>query len=551
MKQRNLLSRLVAAPLALALLWSCGDSTGPRRTPARVVVISGSAQSAPVNETLPFPVVVEVRDADGRALPDIRVDWAVVSGGGTVASPSTRSGSDGRAEVGWRLGTSAGAQTLTATVTGVAPATFTATATAGTPAGVQLLGDGQTGTAGLPLAQPIAVLVTDAWSNPVPGAAVTFTPAAGSGTAIPATAVTSAAGVAPTIWTLGTTAGPQTLTAVVSALPAVPQQFTAVAAEATIVTLQSDVPLTGLAAPLDALTLYKISVPAGAARLVVTTTGGSGDADVFVRHEALPTPLTYGCSSTAPATTEACTLSAPEAGDWFILLHAYSAYSGVTLRAVVIPGGTLDLAVPGLPAGALADITVTGPEAYRTTVTGARVLGNLLPGDYQLAAVPILHNGALYWPTVASQPVTVTASQVHNAAVTYEVADGTRNLRVGGLHITQATQTTDGALPLIADRRGLLRVFTLSTQLSNSDAPAVRVRLYHDDILVDTRTITAPTSSTPVLIDPSVLLNSWNLVLPAAQIRPGLSVLADVDPGNEIPESDEDDNTYPNDGTPL
>ncbi|HSJ13415.1 MAG TPA: zinc-dependent metalloprotease family protein, partial [Longimicrobiales bacterium] len=47
------------------------------------------------------------------------------------------------------------------------------------------------------------------------------------------------------------------------------------------------------------------------------------------------------------------------------------------------------------------------------------------------------------------------------------------------------------------------------------------------------------------------LLNSWNLVLPAAQIRPGLSVLADVDPGNEIPESDEDDNTYPNDGTPL
>src|SRR5439155_25171719 len=81
-------------------------------------------------------------------------------------------------------------------------------------------GSSQAGTVGTPVQTPPAVIVRDQFNNPVAGVAVTFTPAAGSGSVSPTTPVpTNASGVAAlTSWTLGTTAGSNTLTATSSGL---------------------------------------------------------------------------------------------------------------------------------------------------------------------------------------------------------------------------------------------------------------------------------------------------------------------------------------------
>src|SRR5439155_225269 len=74
-----------------------------------------------------------------------------------------------------------------------------------------------------------AVIVRDQFNNPVAGVAVTFTPGSGSGSVNPTTPVlTNASGIAALMsWTLGTTAGTNTLTASSNGLAGSPVTFTA------------------------------------------------------------------------------------------------------------------------------------------------------------------------------------------------------------------------------------------------------------------------------------------------------------------------------------
>ena len=92
--------------------------------------------------------------------------------------------------------------------------------------------------------------------------------------------------------------------------------------------------------------LYVIQVPAGTGDLVVRTTGGSGDVDLYVRLAALPSPQTNRCASTGPGTAERCEILAPSAGAWYILLRGYSAYSGLTLTAAHFGGAHLAITTP-------------------------------------------------------------------------------------------------------------------------------------------------------------------------------------------------------------
>jgi hypothetical protein len=74
-----------------------------------------------------------------------------------------------------------------------------------------------------------SVLVRDINNNPVAGVSVTFAVASGGGTVVPTTALTTDVnGIAQvTSWTLGTTAGANTLTATATGLSGSPVTFTA------------------------------------------------------------------------------------------------------------------------------------------------------------------------------------------------------------------------------------------------------------------------------------------------------------------------------------
>jgi Bacterial Ig-like domain (group 1) len=76
-------------------------------------------------------------------------------------------------------------------------------------------GESQSGTIGLPLVDSVRVRVTDRKGEPVKGVRVAFVPAAGAGSASPDTTATNADGRAKASWTLGTTSGPQSLSAVI------------------------------------------------------------------------------------------------------------------------------------------------------------------------------------------------------------------------------------------------------------------------------------------------------------------------------------------------
>jgi serine protease len=97
--------------------------------------------------------------------------------------------------------------------------------------------------------------------------------------------------------------------------------------------LQNGVPLTGLSAPTGSETHYYIEVPAGASNLVISTSGGSGDVDLYVRYGAEPTQSNWDCRPYRWGNNETCTFDDPAAGTWYVMLHAYESYSNVTLEA--------------------------------------------------------------------------------------------------------------------------------------------------------------------------------------------------------------------------
>lgn len=75
-----------------------------------------------------------------------------------------------------------------------------------------IAGNSQVGSAGVALANPVVVLVTDSTGAPAAGVAMTWTPSAGDGS-VAASAVTDGAGHASATWTLGSVIGDQHLTA--------------------------------------------------------------------------------------------------------------------------------------------------------------------------------------------------------------------------------------------------------------------------------------------------------------------------------------------------
>jgi hypothetical protein len=96
--------------------------------PALVTTNRGDLQTAVARTAVEVAPSVIVTDMNGNPVPSVVVTFAVASGGGTVTGATATSNSAGVATVGsWTLG-NPGENTLTATVTGIAPATFKATA---------------------------------------------------------------------------------------------------------------------------------------------------------------------------------------------------------------------------------------------------------------------------------------------------------------------------------------------------------------------------------------------------------------------------------------
>jgi hypothetical protein len=214
-------------------------------------------------------------------------------------------------------------------------------------------------------------------------------------------------------------------------------------------------------------------------------------------------------------------------------------------------GASLTVTVAGLPSGAPAAITVTGPNSYDQPVTATATLTHLAPGIYTVTAASVTPGCVQYDPTPSTQTVDLTTVGSGSSVVSYaQTASAGFNLCINGMYLTQSVQTYDGSVPLVKDRDGFLRVFVTANQ-PNVAAPTVRVRFYVNAVQVWESTIPAPGLSVPLSADEGSLSSSWNLAVPKAIIQPNLSVLVELDPSNAVAESLETDNVFPASGAPL
>ncbi len=217
-----------------------------------------------------------------------------------------------------------------------------------------------------------------------------------------------------------------------------------------------------------------------------------------------------------------------------------------------LAGGRLTVNISGVPSGNAAAVTVTGPGGYNRAVTATETLTGLAAGSYTVAAQSVSGGCDVYDPTPTSQTASVTDGATASANVSYasSSAAGGLNLCIQGMYLTQSVQTFAGAVPLVKDKNGFLRIFVVANQV-NAAAPTVRVRFYSGGTLIQTSTINPPGVTTPQAPNEASVNSSWNLAVPGSLIQPNLSILADVDPSNTITEANEADNNFPASGTPV
>jgi vibriolysin len=94
--------------------------------------------------------------------------------------------------------------------------------------------------------------------------------------------------------------------------------------------LVSGVPVANLTGASGSNRYFRIAAVPGRP-LTIRIAGGTGDADLYVRFGSRPTTATYNCRPYLTTNNETCTFISPSAGDYYIMLRGYRAYSGVTL----------------------------------------------------------------------------------------------------------------------------------------------------------------------------------------------------------------------------
>jgi hypothetical protein len=200
---------------------------------AAALVFSVQPTNTVAGASITPAVQVTAQDGSGNTATgftgNITVAIGTNAGGGTLSGTVIVAASAGVATFSTLSINKAGTgYTLTATGAGTAMSTaFNITAAAATKMAIQA-GDGQSALVGTAVPIPPAVILRDQFDNAVPGVAVTFAVVVNNGAVNPTTPImTGVDGIAAvTSWTLGTVAGPNSLTATASGIGIIPNPVT-------------------------------------------------------------------------------------------------------------------------------------------------------------------------------------------------------------------------------------------------------------------------------------------------------------------------------------
>lgn len=95
--------------------------------------------------------------------------------------------------------------------------------------------------------------------------------------------------------------------------------------------LENGVAVTDLSGAQGTELRFTMDVPTGASDLSFTISGGSGDADLYVKFGSEPTTSSYDCRPYLNGNEETCSFPSPQAGTWHVMVRGYTSFSGVSL----------------------------------------------------------------------------------------------------------------------------------------------------------------------------------------------------------------------------
>jgi Zn-dependent metalloprotease len=199
-----------------------------------------------------------------------------------------------------------------------------------------------------------------------------------------------------------------------------------VSGPAATIVLSNGVAVTGIGASTGTWKNYKITVPASQTSLAIVMSGGTGDADMYVKRGAIPTSTVYDYRPYLSGNNESVNVTNPVAGDWYISLYAYSTFASVTLKATYAGGGG-----GGGCTSATGSLSGTGVTAYQPNSTGyvSSISGNhtaTLTGpagvDFDLYLQKL--SGTTWSDVKASEGATASES------ITYAGTSGTYRWRI-------------------------------------------------------------------------------------------------------------------------
>jgi len=103
--------------------------------------------------------------------------------------------------------------------------------------------------------------------------------------------------------------------------------------------LANGVAQTSIGAATGAYVKYTMVVPSGATGLKFVMSGGTGDADMYVKFGSAPTDTVYDCRPYVSGNAETCTIATAQAGTYYINLKAYATFAGVSLTGSYTAAG--------------------------------------------------------------------------------------------------------------------------------------------------------------------------------------------------------------------
>jgi len=136
--------------------------------------------------------------------------------------------------------------------------------------------------------------------------------------------------------------------------------------------LSNGVAKTGIAGATGSDQLFTLDVPSGATGLKFVTTGGTGDADLYVKFGSAPTTTVNDCKSEGGTTAETCSIATAQVGKYYVLIHGYATFSGVSLTGSYSTGGGGTVLASGVPVSLASQSTGTVSPNYTLVVPAGK-----------------------------------------------------------------------------------------------------------------------------------------------------------------------------------